>query len=348
MNEPDFHQVQTLLNAVNAGELQSLEALTGGKNNRVYRVNTDAIRPVLLKAYFRHPDDPRDRMNTEFRFSQSAWESGVRCIPKPLAADNAHGLALYEFLDGTKLESGMVNASHVRAACNFVLKLNEQRTAHTNFPNASEACFSLQQHFATIAGRVRKLQQIEPIDGLHRHAKELVESSFIKTAKEQLIYAQWYALKLGFDLHEELPQECRCLSPSDFGFHNAIYSRYQDRLYFFDFEYAGWDDPAKLICDFFCQPAIPAPQATFEEFAQSIATLTNDPPRLIARTELMLPLYRIKWICIMLNDFLPVGNSRRAFAENSIERMARQTRQLVQAQAAMEQLKQPTFDAVYA
>ena len=27
---------------------------------------------------------------------------------------------------------------------------------------------------------------------------------------------------------------------------------------FIDFEYAGWDDPSKLICDFFCQPAVKA------------------------------------------------------------------------------------------
>jgi len=346
MNEPDAQQVQLLLNAANAGELQSLEALAGGKNNRVYRVNTSDIQPMLLKVYFRHPHDPRDRLSTEFRFSQSAWESGVRCIPKPLGADYSHGLALYEFIEGTKLESGMVNASQVRAACNFVQTLNEQRAKHVNLPNASEACFSLQQHFATIAGRIRKLEQIEPVDGLHRHAKELVDGRFIKTAKEQLLYAQWYALKLGFDLREELPQACRCLSPSDFGFHNAIHNRYDDRLYFCDFEYAGWDDPAKLICDFFCQPAIPAPQSTFDEFVQAIAALTSDPPRLIARAELLLPLYRIKWICIMLNDFLPVGNSRRAFAENSIATLERLTRQLVQARSAIEQLQQPAFDAV--
>ena len=29
------------------------------------------------------------------------------------------------------------------------------------------------------------------------------------------------------------------------------------RLWFIDFEYAGWDDPAKTVCDFFCQPGLP-------------------------------------------------------------------------------------------
>ena len=42
------------------------------------------------------------------------------------------------------------------------------------------------------------------------------------------------------------------MSPSDFGFHNVI--KKDDFLYFIDFEYAGLDDPVKLICDFYCQP----------------------------------------------------------------------------------------------
>ena len=41
----------------------------------------------------------------------------------------------------------------------------------------------------------------------------------------------------------------RILSPSDFGLHNTISKK--NKLYFFDFEYFGWDDPIKLICDFF-------------------------------------------------------------------------------------------------
>ena len=42
------------------------------------------------------------------------------------------------------------------------------------------------------------------------------------------------------------------MSPSDFGFHNVI--KKKKKLFFFDFEYAGMDDPVKLISDFICQP----------------------------------------------------------------------------------------------
>ena len=42
------------------------------------------------------------------------------------------------------------------------------------------------------------------------------------------------------------------LSPSDFGFHNSLFRN--NKLFFFDFEYAGWDDPIKLMCDFILNP----------------------------------------------------------------------------------------------
>ena len=47
---------------------------------------------------------------------------------------------------------------------------------------------------------------------------------------------------------------------------NALLAASDKKLRFLDFEYAGWDDPAKLIGDFFCQPAIPAPHSEFERF----------------------------------------------------------------------------------
>ena len=69
----------------------------------------------------------------------------------------------------------------------------------------------------------------------------------------------------GAGLRNELGPRARCLSPSDFGFHNAI-RRASGELCFIDFEYAGQDDPAKMACDFLCQPEVPVPDACRERF----------------------------------------------------------------------------------
>ena len=63
----------------------------------------------------------------------------------------------------------------------------------------------------------------------------------------------------------------RTLSPSDFGFHNAI-RRSDDVLIFIDFEYFGWDDPAKTISDFLLHPAM---QLNEEHSQMFLSNCTN-------------------------------------------------------------------------
>jgi hypothetical protein len=62
-------------------------------------------------------------------------------------------------------------------------------------------------------------------------------------------------LALGLDFDAELAEEMRTLSPSDFGFHNAI-RKTDGTLCFIDFEYFGWDDPVKLTADFLHHPGM--------------------------------------------------------------------------------------------
>ena len=136
------------------------------------------------------------------------------------------------------------------------------------------------------------------------------------------------------------PRRDRCVSPSDFGFHNALLGT-DGTLKFIDFEYAGWDDPAKTICDFFCQPELPVPKSCQALFHDEIADLMEPPGRFRLRVELLLPVYRLKWCCIMLNDFLPAGNDRRRFA-GTIADAEQKWRQLEKARQAAEQVTNET------
>ena len=98
---------------------------------------------------------------------------------------------------------------------------------------------------------------------------------------------------------------------------------------FIDFEYAGWDDPAKMVCDFFCQPAVPVPRSHLERFLAAVTAVTGGAgDTLHARVTLLLPAYEIKWCCIMLNEFLPVGEDRRAFARGYDDTETRRALQL--------------------
>ena len=51
----------------------SLTPLAGGANNRVYRIDAGLRQTLVLKSYFRHPGDPRDR-SAEWAFATAAWQ----------------------------------------------------------------------------------------------------------------------------------------------------------------------------------------------------------------------------------------------------------------------------------
>jgi len=331
--------IERLVASANLGTVQGMVPLAGGRNNRICRVDT-ATRPLLAKAYFRHPDDPRDRMATEFAFSEFAWAIGVRCIPEPLASDPYAGLGLFEYVHGRHLEPREVSSDHVDQALDFVAALNRDRTSATHLPAASEACFRLEDHLTTVTRRVARLRSIEVTDAIHAEALAFVREEFTPLASEVLAMTRWQATRLGLIADEPLAVADRVLSPSDFGFHNALRADADGRLRFIDFEYAGWDDPAKLICDFFCQPAVPAPAVDRQRFIRAFAAASYEPARLTARVELLMPVYRVKWVCIRLNDFLQVGHQRRAFSDDAADPAGRRRTQLIQARQAVTALRQ--------
>jgi hypothetical protein len=322
----------------------SLTPLSGGKNNQVFRVDL-ADQSLVLKAYFIHPGDPRDRLGAEFAFSTFAWSHGLRCLPQPLACDNESRLALYAYVPGRKLTPEETTRARVAEAAAFYGRLNAlvREPDAARLPAGSEACFRLADHLHCLARRSERLQRIEPSSAVDRDAALFVSHDLSPLCQAVFDATAEQAKELGIALDAELPIADRCLSPSDFGFHNALVTP-AGSMTFLDFEYAGWDDPAKTICDFFCQPELPAPPAALGDFAATVARGVSKPDLLRQRYELLLAVYRLKWCCIMLNDFLPAGNQRRQFARAEADETERKAAQLAKARQALA-LVADTFEA---
>lgn len=314
-----------------------LERLPGGGNNRVYRVETGHGR-ALLKEYFRHEDDPRDRLAAERAFAGFAWEQGIRALPRPLAYDPLAGLGLCEFVDGRRLLSGEVTAAHVGEAAAFLAAVNRNRGERgaATLPTASEACFSTADHLACVDRRLNRLGTIEPESAAHRQAAGLV-SGRLQPLWERVHRQVVAAVAANALLDDRLPAAGRILSPSDFGFHNCIAT--SAGLRFIDFEYAGWDDPAKTVCDFFCQPAVPVPREYGPAFLEAVAGWADTVGNIRGRVALLLPVYELKWCCIMLNEFLPVGDTRRAFARADERLETLRAEQLQKVEASLARLE---------
>lgn len=313
VDDATLERVRKLARSAGAVRVDSIERVDGGRNNRAYRINTDSTS-FFLKVYHTDPDDPRPRLRTEIAFLRFAWDTGVRCIPEPLAADHEHGLGLYAFVDGRRLAPTEISRAHIDQAIRFVEALNQGRetAAAAKLPAASEACFSIAAHLDLVDARVHRLGAVEGTDEVGRMAQALVRERLepLWRSVSQRVRAEATAAGL---LDRVLAANERCLSPSDFGFHNAILQP-GGRLVFHDFEYAGWDDAAKMICDFLCQPEVPVPEELAAHARDSLLAATPAAPARDRRVELLLPVFRVKWCCICLDDFVPAGARRRAFA----------------------------------
>lgn len=314
-----------------------LQPCVAGGNNRVYFVE-GAVVPIVAKRYFQSATDTRNRLQAEWSFINYAYSSGMRCIPRPIAADAAGQLALYERVEGRKITAAQVGEVEVRAAADFVRALNEsaRRKGADGLPPASESGFSIAEHFAVIDRRLERLVQAAAPSDTDAATKEFVGE----------LSAAWQALKVSVAqragcadvaINDVLQPESRWISPSDFGFHNAL-KRPDGDICFIDFEYAGWDDPAKLAADFFLQPAVHVDTRYLGLFLDNM----NDaalPAKLRSRIEILQPVFALKWCIIMMNPFVAERAQASTFADPSRDQTELKKTQLAKAMAAMQAMK---------
>jgi len=314
----------------------AVERLAGGRNNQVYRLAISGDAPLFLKSYFHDPRDTRARLTAEWAFLEYAWGRGIRNVPEPIAADPALQLGLYEFVEGRTVQAGDIGWPLLEVAAGFILDVNRSPRDIALLPLASEACMSVAEHVATVDRRVNGLQQLHPDVPYREAAAQFIATRLVPTWRAVRARLLVGAKHLDRAVDAPLNDIAVIASPSDFGFHNMLV-RPDGTLVFTDFEYAGRDDPAKLVCDFFAQPDMPAPMPFFDAFidtlAQGLALSMDD----VRRCRLLLDAYRIKWACIILNDFRPVGATQRAFARGD-SWAQRCADQLAKAEAKISQI----------
>jgi phosphotransferase family enzyme len=293
-------------------EARIFRQLKGGRNSRVFRVDCADGEPVAVKAYFRSANDRRDRMGCEFRALQLLQREGLGNVAEPLIADAERQVAIYSFIEGAQASSAAISQRDISQVLDFLRTLKRiaasGRTA--DFSPASEACFSIEGLFENLNGRIAALERGgagEP--SLARFLEEEL-LPFRKTAEE---WSRAFCRKKGIDPAVEISQAARTLSPSDFGFHNAL-RRPSGELAFLDFEYFGWDDPAKTICDFLLHPGMDLSAAVKQSFWAGALTVFSETPKIEARVRAVYPLFALKWATILLNEFTLDHGARRSFA----------------------------------
>jgi len=297
-----FNRLDLIKNQLRSNDIfiKEITRLNQGENSSSYKVITENNN-YALKIYPENIVNNRNRIKSELEFLVFLKKFKFKTVPNPVIWDKKNKWLLLSWMDGEKISSP--NKRHCELFINFLQEIQlYKKSKHTkNISNASEACFNLEEHINHVKFRVNflldNLMQLSNfnikipskiiffIRELYKQLKIIEETEIIKTNRKMTIE--------------------KILSPSDVGFHNILIDG--NKMNFIDFEYAGWDDPSKLICDLILQPDHNIPIKNIH-ILNRLINKEFLPDDFIIRIPIMLKLYRIKWIIIILNPLLKQVN----------------------------------------
>jgi hypothetical protein len=232
--------------------------------------------------------------------------------PRSVSHDQELNFALFEWIDGETPRT--IEKSHIDQALTFAEKLKDlSENVGNDIPEASEACLSGVQLLSQVNERIQILGSTN-----NEELQKFLETT-IKPLWEEL--QEWSAVNWPVSSFEnELAQSKQTLSPSDFGFHNALEKR-DKSLRFVDLEYFGRDDPVKLIADFLWHPAMNLELACKKRWLQGMFAIFYEDSELSQRFRAAWPIYGLRWALIMLNEFRPDGWQKRLYAAQMLQKI---------------------------
>ncbi|MDC3376940.1 aminoglycoside phosphotransferase family protein [Candidatus Nanopelagicales bacterium] len=337
--EHDRECIHGLLDSIGARSMASYERLTGGRNSRTYLVHADDAYDVVVKVYPDLWEGSFDRRAAEADFLNYAASSGCKNVAQLLATDKSLNASAMSRIDGVSFKTtDAVGLPELAQMVEFLRTLNNYSSSSGDLRPAAESCFSIEEHLTLVNKRVEQL-----VDAAESIGCPLELRSFVRRSLEP---AWWATLdrtlamadRRGLDRSQIIDVQRRRVSPSDFGLHNALKNS-RGLIHFLDFEYAGIDDPAKLICDSLNQPRVPIPGSlrarSVATFAEALRMDESD----LERVSLLKAPYMVKWACIMLNVVVQ-SESRSALAGAGIEIGILMGNQLTLATRQIERVRQ--------
>lgn len=286
-------------------DINLAELRKGRGNSRVYEL-AGTEGNYALKVYPDRQRDPRPRLETEFSACRWLRDRGYP-VAEAVAIENNLGWGVYRWVVGSVIETS--DELFLDEAIEFVRRLYSDSksvgdTCH--FHPASEACFSGLEITRQIQVRLQKLMAVE--------SKELADFLTNEFLPCYVLAADRAKRDCGEIFDAALPRSSQILSTSDFGSHNALRDE-NGRTVFIDFEYFGWDDPVKLVADFYWHPGMNLSSALDEQWIASALETFRKDSSFSRRLNSYLPLYGIKWCLILLNEFLQHGAAHRLHAD---------------------------------
>jgi hypothetical protein len=307
-NEWTHHEIVQLSYQMLNVQASGVSKLSNGGNGGVYRLSFPDRVDAKLKIY--PVDSSHDRLFSDVMVARAIATVESHSVARLIAHDSKLGIGIYDWIEGEPVT--LVTQADLESSLSFLAMLNALRNSEyfSNAPPASAACFSGLDIECQIDKRILQFSSA-------RLSNPDLNTFFCDTLLPARGFLLRYArenwpCETGYELPMEKAQ--RVLSPSDFGFHNAIRCPSGD-IIFTDFEYFGFDDPVKLMCDFCFHPGMNLSVEQKSFWLRGALNIYGE--NVTKRLTVCRPLYGLIWCLILLNDFRSDIWERRLMADES-------------------------------
>lgn len=280
------------------------QPVAGGGNNKIYKISCADKRKIALKLY--NINSPTDKLRLQREFKSLAFLNalGEKQTPGTISCDEENAYALYEWIEGEKLTA--ITDIDLSLVLDFITRLKGYSllSEAKALAKAADNALNINSVVNQLQRRLNKLNEASQKDlkkFLNRQYQPCLKEAIKKISKE-----------FGTNFEDTLSYEYAILSPSDFGFHNAL--KAEGKLFFLDFEYFGWDDPSAMLAHFLLHPAMNLTEEQKIYFKTAMFDLFSADLNFQSRFNCLFPLIGLSWILILLNEFIPSLWQRRVQA----------------------------------
>ena len=220
-------ELNNLAESCGLSVVSEVKPVFGGGNSRIYKGYTEVGNEFALKIY--PADSAHDRLRSEYDGMKTIHSKCVPTVPKLIGVNRGLETTVFRWVDGETISKPTFE--DIDQAVEFLSSLHQCRHQidFDDFPSASAACLSGKQIEEQIDSRLEILL-IEDNESLNL----FLNKEFIDILEKMLEWAKATWPNSDYDL--VINRDQQSLSPSDFGFHNALRKK-NGSLVFLDFEY---------------------------------------------------------------------------------------------------------------
>jgi hypothetical protein len=272
--------------------IESVTRLPGRGNSQIYQVVLPDGQRLAMKLY--PQKGAHNRLLAEYGATTLFKQLDLKSVQRPFTMDSQLGVGIYEWIDGEQMTQ--FGSKEILASLELIRAINQPvvRPTFKDFGFACDACISGKDVQSQL---MRRLKQFDSAREQNDNLDKFFSLRFLPLV-EQVI--SWTRELMGDQFFVDVKDQQLALSPSDFGMHNTLKVS-EDKIVFHDFEYFGFDDPVKLICDFVHHASM---KLTSEQEQQWVAGAVDIFGKEVKeRIYAFWPLYGLIWCLIILNEF---------------------------------------------